>query len=119
MHACGTEKVKEIGFPKSENPISLGRINHNLTHNEGQVPYISESGLYNLIMHSNAPLAKEFQKLVCKTILPSIRKYGSYQVESQLSLVMEKLANTACIEKVKKFMDNSSIKFSIKNDFKN
>ena len=30
--------------------------------------------------------------MVCKTILPSIRKYGSYQVESQLSLAMEQLA---------------------------
>ena len=58
--------LKELGFAKTSNPNSLGKINHNITHNEGQVPFISESGLYNLIIHSNAPFAKEFQKLVCK-----------------------------------------------------
>jgi prophage antirepressor-like protein len=86
------KNLKELGFSLSENPNYLGRINHNITHNEGQVPFISEAGLYNLIMHSNAPFAKEFQKLVCKTILTSIRKYGSFQVENQLAEAVEKLA---------------------------
>jgi prophage antirepressor-like protein len=63
-----------------------------LTYNEGKAVYISETGLYSLILSSQAPFAKEFKKLVCKTILPSIRKYGSYKVESQLSIVMEQLA---------------------------
>jgi hypothetical protein len=36
-------------------------------------------------MNSNAPFAEEFQDMVYETILPSIRKYGSYQVESQLA----------------------------------
>jgi prophage antirepressor-like protein len=86
------KNLKELRFLKTGNPNLLGKTNLNITHNEGQVPFISESGLYNLIMHSNAPFAKEFQKLVCKTILPNIRKYGSYQVESQLSQAMEQLA---------------------------
>jgi prophage antirepressor-like protein len=84
--------LKELVFSKSENTNSLGKINLNLSYNDGKAVYISEAGLYNLIMHSNAPFAKEFQKLVCKTILPSIRKYGSYQVESQLTQAMEQLA---------------------------
>jgi hypothetical protein len=54
--------------------------------------YITETGLYSLILASQAPFAKEFKRLVCKTILPSIRKYGSYQVESQLTQAMEQLA---------------------------
>jgi hypothetical protein len=36
--------------------------------------------------------AEEFQDMVYETILPSIRKYGSCQVETQLSSVMEQLA---------------------------
>jgi prophage antirepressor-like protein len=70
----------------------LGQINHNLNYHEGKASYISETGLYSLILSSQAPFAKEFKRLVCKTILPSIRKYGSYQVESQLTQAMEQLA---------------------------
>jgi prophage antirepressor-like protein len=59
---------------------------------EGQNIFISETGLYSLILSSQAPFAKEFKKLVCKVILPSIRKYGSYQVESQLAEAVARLA---------------------------
>ena len=62
------------------------------THNELMTVYINEPGLYGLIMHSNVSFAEEFQDMVYETILPSIRKYGSYQVESQLSSAMEQLA---------------------------
>jgi prophage antirepressor-like protein len=56
---------------------SLGS-NEPLTYNEGKAVYINEPGLYSLIMHSKAPFAEEFQDMVYETILPSIRKYGSY-----------------------------------------
>jgi prophage antirepressor-like protein len=69
---------------------TLGK--ENFSFREGQNIFISETGLYSLILSSQAPFAKEFKRLVCKIILPSIRKYGSYQVESQLSLAMEQLA---------------------------
>lgn len=72
-------------------PRSLGRKNYD-TYNEGSSIYINEPGLYSLIMHSNAVFAEPFQTLVYETILPSIRKYGSYQIESQLSSAMEQLA---------------------------
>lgn len=72
--------------------VSIGKSYDELSYNDGKAVYISEAGLYSLIMSSQAPFAKKFRKLVCKVILPSIRKYGSYQVESQLSEAMEKLA---------------------------
>jgi prophage antirepressor-like protein len=59
---------------------------------EGQLLYLNETGLYSLILSSKAPFAKEFKRLVCKTILPSIRKYGSYQVESQLADAVARLS---------------------------
>jgi len=43
-------------------------------------------------MNSNASYTETFQDMVYETILPSIRKYGSYQVESRLSEAMEQLA---------------------------
>lgn len=63
-----------------------------ITFNEGKAVYISEPGLYSLIMHSKAPFAEAFQDIVYEIILPSIRKYGSYQIEQQLNESIEKLA---------------------------
>ena len=40
--------------------------------------FVSESGLYTLIMRSNSPLAKPFQRWVTHDVLPSIRKTGAY-----------------------------------------
>lgn len=39
---------------------------------------ISEPGLYKLIMRSRKPEAKEFQRWVTHTVLPSIRRHGTY-----------------------------------------
>jgi prophage antirepressor-like protein len=75
----------------SDVPTLLGSFEP-LTYNEGKAVYVNESGLYSLILSSEAPFAKEFKRLVCKVILPSIRKYGCYQAETQLSEAMKQLA---------------------------
>lgn len=41
---------------------------------------INESGLYSLILSSKLPTAKKFKRWVTNEVLPSIRKYGTYQV---------------------------------------
>lgn len=55
-----------------------------ITFRESQTVYISESGLYCLIMNSKTAAAKKFQELVYETILPSIRAHGYYMVEREL-----------------------------------
>ncbi|MEI2299877.1 BRO-N domain-containing protein [Ensifer sp. MJa1] len=40
--------------------------------------FVSESGLYRLVMRSNKPDAKDFQNWVTKVVLPAIRKDGGY-----------------------------------------
>lgn len=40
--------------------------------------FISESGLYKLIMRSDKPQARPFQDWVTREVLPSIRKTGAY-----------------------------------------
>lgn len=66
---------------------SLGPFEPKLSYNEGKAVYISEPGLYGLIMASRAPYAEVFQEHVLETILPSIRRYGSYQANQQLEEV--------------------------------
>lgn len=47
--------------------------------NGGKAPvFISEPGLYKLIMRSRKPEAKEFQRWVTHEVLPQIRKTGGY-----------------------------------------
>lgn len=45
--------------------------------------FISESDLYRLIMRSQLPNAERFSDWVCEEVLPSIRKTGSYSVQSK------------------------------------
>ena len=40
--------------------------------------FVSEAGLYRLIMSSRKPEAKKFQRWVYHEVLPSIRRYGYY-----------------------------------------
>jgi prophage antirepressor-like protein len=78
----------QIMVPSNYNLLGKSEI----TFREGQVVYISEPGLYSLIMGSKTAFSLLFQELVYEQILPSIREYGSYQVESQLTQAMEQLA---------------------------
>lgn len=45
---------------------------------------INESGLYAMVLRSNRPEAKRFRKWITSEVLPSIRKYGKYQVDPGL-----------------------------------
>lgn len=90
--------MRTVAVHTSLSPTRLGKLHENLTYNEGKAVYVSEAGLYSLIMSSQAPFAKEFRKLVCKIILPSIRKYGSYQIEQQFAESMQKLAIKETVE---------------------
>jgi len=45
---------------------------------------INEAGLYKLIMRSNKSIAEKFQDVVCKEILPSIRKKGEFKLQKIL-----------------------------------
>ena len=54
-----------------------------LPQNVTKVMFVTESGLYESILGSNKPQAKDFKRWVKKEVLPSIRKTGSYQVEQK------------------------------------
>lgn len=50
--------------------LNLGR--------QGETNFITESGLYAVILRSDKPNAKKFRKWVTSDVLPTIRKTGSY-----------------------------------------
>jgi len=51
---------------------------------------INEAGLYYMIIKSTKPIAKEFQKLVFKEILPTIRKKGEYKLDNKRKMILQR-----------------------------
>lgn len=52
--------------------LNLGR--------QGETNVINEYGLYSLVLSSRKPEAKEFKRWITHEVLPSIRKYGAYNM---------------------------------------
>ncbi|SET00642.1 BRO family, N-terminal domain [Salinibacillus kushneri] len=55
-----------------------------------QVSGVNEFGLYNLVLSSRKPEAKQFKRWITHEVIPSIRKTGSYELEqpkSQLEIL--------------------------------
>ena len=48
---------------------------------QGETWFITESGLYAVVLRSDKPAAKKFRKWVTSEVLPSIRKHGMYAVD--------------------------------------
>lgn len=49
---------------------------------QGEANIINEYGLYNLVLASRKPEAKQFKRWITHEVIPSIRKTGRYQVPS-------------------------------------
>jgi prophage antirepressor-like protein len=106
---CGKDVALALGYVKTEKAIAdhvdidnkqkLSEILRHpkiggpekLTYNELQMIYINEPGLYEFIISSKLPSAKEFQKWVTSDVLPSIRKHGQYIIEQErIKLIKER-----------------------------
>lgn len=48
---------------------------------QGETNVINEYGLYNLVLSSRKPEAKEFKRWITHEVLPSLRKYGTYSMD--------------------------------------
>ena len=49
---------------------------------------INESGLYSLILRSQLPTARQFQRWVTSEVLPSIRKHGAYATPATIERLL-------------------------------
>lgn len=67
---------------------------------------INESGLYSLVLSSKLPQTREFKRWVTKEVIPSIRKTGTYTLETSKNDVTKNLvdASVAWIEGVKRLL---------------
>lgn len=70
-HLRYLQPEEKVVLTQKEHPnLKLGRA--------PSATFISESGLYKLILRSDKPQAKPFQDWVTKVVLPAIRKDGGY-----------------------------------------
>lgn len=87
---CGADVARAIGYknpseaiadnvsPKNSRALDLGK--------RGRKPiFISEAGVYELIMRSHLPTAAAFQNWVYEQVLPSIRQTGTYTGQMPLA----------------------------------
>lgn len=54
----------------------------------GESNIVSESGLYNVILRSDKPEARNFKRWVTHEVLPTIRKHGAYVTADKLEEIM-------------------------------
>lgn len=97
--------------------IQFKNINHSYDiKQQPQSVYLSESGLYKLILRSKLEKAKIFANWVTTEVLPSIRKYGFYKMkktyENQKTNLLDKIND---IEKRNKIMANDMKKEKFPN----
>lgn len=83
---------------------------------QGETNFITESGLYAVILRSDKPNAKGFRRWVTSEVLPSIRKTGNYSAkpmttEEKIKLLAQ--GNTELSERVDRVEDKIG---SLEND---
>ncbi len=54
------------------------KTNHSLDKQKPDTVYITESGLYKLLIKSRMKKAEQFQQWLIEDALPKLRKYGKY-----------------------------------------
>jgi prophage antirepressor-like protein len=76
-------------FSKIEDYMKGGVQKMDTPGGEQEMQVVNESGLYYMIMRSNKPNAKAFQKVVYSDIIPAIRKTGTYALENKYQFILE------------------------------
>ena len=68
----------------------------NLGSQSGETNFVTESGLYAVILRSDKPNARKFRKWITSEVLPSIRKNGGY-IANQEQMTPEQIVANALI----------------------
>ena len=80
----------------------------NLGSQSGETNFVTESGLYAVILRSDKPNAKKFRKWVTSEVLPSIRKNGGY-IYGQETLSDDELLSKALLVAHNKIAERDKI----------
>ena len=93
--------------------------NHPITDKLGreqQALFVNEDGLYDVILDSRKPEAKQFRKWITSDVLPTIRKHGAYMTDSIIERTLSdpdyliELATALKTERQKRLEAEQSVK---------
>ena len=74
-----------------------------------QANFVTEAGLYDVIIRSDSEKAKPFRKQVTSEVLPSIRKSGSYYIEKPKYSLEDKLTWIKGVKEILNLNDVSTL----------
>lgn len=75
------DKYKKVLTPQQMASVSKSRDSQPFVDSPRGLTFINEAGLYKLVMRSELPNAERFSDWVCDTVLPQLRKTGSYSLQ--------------------------------------
>jgi hypothetical protein len=67
------------------------KTNHVLDKQKPDTVYITESGLYKLLIRSCMKKAEKFQEWLIEEALPKLRKYGKYEVNTKMKKKLKEM----------------------------
>lgn len=111
----GSDVIKRL----KKDDIDLIEVTDSLNRKQ-KMTFVSESGLYDMILTSRKPEAEAFKHWVTHEVLPSIRKTGSYSINQQFKLpknYLEALEALVETEKEKMLLEVKIEKNKPKVDF--
>lgn len=81
-NALGIKNSRDVKNRLDEDDVVLTDAIDSLGRKQ-QLTYVTESGLYTVIIRSDADMAKPFRRWITKEVLPTLRKTGSYSVREE------------------------------------
>lgn len=104
----GIKNVAQAVSRLDEDEYHMFNIGYSGSRGKPNLIFVNEPGLYRLIFKSRKKTAKEFQRWVYHEVLPSIRKYGYYNIVKPEEKIVEKTFTEAAEEG---FFDELNEKF--------
>ena len=87
-NAIGIANARNVKNRLEEDDVHLVDTIDNLGRTQ-QVTFVTESGLYDVIIRSDSEQAKPFRKWVTSEVLPSIRKHGMYATGATIESILK------------------------------
>lgn len=89
--AIGISNVGNVKSRLDDDDVRLTDTTDSLGRTQ-QINFVTESGLYDVIIRSDSEIAKPFRKWITSEVLPSIRKTGKYDIaDKKQSLTADRI----------------------------
>ena len=86
---CNVLEVSNVGnVVKRLNKADIHRTDVRSGGQNRNMALVNESGLYDVILDSRKPQAREFRRWVTAEVIPSIRRHGAYMTEHTIEQVL-------------------------------